>query len=166
MFSLLIPCRCNLQKLLMSMFFPKRNCMFFLLNSFKKAFRVRVTYLNIHTWKKNIKTFFVCKYDAQMNCFAVVKKLYVNERIFFFEKQIPYFQNSVQIFNLWLFHSSKNLFFTTKLVIKFEQQKIKKNPPIISENIITQTISQNFFKIGLNPNVLWRFSTRVEVSVR
>ena len=74
-----------------NVFSKEKLFIFFVLNSFKKAFRVWVTYLNIQTWKKNVKNFFVCKYDAQMSGFAVVKKALGQWKNFFFWKKNPLF---------------------------------------------------------------------------
>ena len=41
-----------------------------------------------------------------------------------------------------------------KLLIKLDRQKIKKIPHTVLETIISQIISQNFYKIGLNPEEL------------
>ena len=148
-----------------NVFSKEKLWIFFVLNSFKKAFRVWVTYLNIHTWKKNVKNFCVCKYDAQMSDFAVVKKALGQwKKFFFLKKKSVIFETVCGYLTFGDFTRPRNC--KQKLVIKIERQKIKKIPPIISENIITQIISQNFCKTGLNPNVLWRFPTRVEVSIR
>ena len=86
------------------------------------------------------------------------------KEIFFLKKKSVIFETVCGYLTFGDFTRPRNC--KQKLVIKIERQKIKKIPPIISENIITQIISQNFCKTGLNPNVLWRFPTRIEVSIR
>ena len=53
-----------------------------------------------------------------------------------------------------LFFGSKKLLFAIKLLKKLDRQKIKKIPHRVLEKIISQIISQNFCKIGLNPEEL------------
>ena len=60
----------------------------------------------------------------------------------------------VKIFNFYWFFGSEKLFFTIKLLIKLDRQKIKKIPRTVLETIISQIILQNFCKIGLNPGEL------------
>ena len=60
----------------------------------------------------------------------------------------------LEIFPFWWFYGSKKSFLTTKLLIKREIQKIKKIPHTILDKIFSQIISQNFYKIGLNPKEL------------
>ena len=86
------------------------------------------------------------------------------KEIFFLKKKSVIFETVCGYLTFGDFTRPRNC--KQKLVIKIERQKIKKILPIISENIITQIISQNFCKTGLNPNVLWRFPNRVEVSIR
>ena len=57
----------------------------------------------------------------------------------------------LEIFNFRLFFGSEKLFLTMKLLIKLDQQKIKKIPHNVLETIISQIISYDFCKIGLNP---------------
>ena len=52
------------------------------------------------------------------------------------------------------FQGFEKLFFTIKLSIKLDWQKIKKIPHAILGTIISQTISQKFCKIGLNSEEL------------
>ena len=49
---------------------------------------------------------------------------------------------------------SKKSFFTIKLLIKLDRQKIEKIPHTVLEKIISQIIPQNFYKVGLNPEEL------------
>ena len=103
--------------------------------------------------------------DAQMNGLAVVKKVPSQWKNFFWKK-IPsslllkrrsskwsaeFFMKLTgpEIFNFWWFHGSEKFFFTTKLLIKHERQKIKKILHTVLEKIISQNISQNICKIGL-----------------
>ena len=60
----------------------------------------------------------------------------------------------LEIFNFRWFFGSEKLFFTIKLLIKLDRQKIKKIPRTVLETIISQIILQNFCKIGLNPGEL------------
>ena len=46
------------------------------------------------------------------------------------------------------------MLFTTKLFIKCEQEKVNETTSTVLENIVSQIISQNFSKIGLNPKEL------------
>ena len=50
-------------------------------------------------------------------------------------------------YNFWWFYGFEKLFFTTKLLIKHKQQKIKKTQHTVKEKIISQIISQNFCKM-------------------
>ena len=58
---------------------------------------------------------------------------------------------SFKILNFRWFFGSEKLFFTTKLLIKLDRQKIKKISHTVLEKIILQIIPKNFCKIGLNP---------------
>ena len=60
----------------------------------------------------------------------------------------------LEIFNFRWFFGSEKLFFTIKLLIKLDRQKIKKIPHMVLETIISQIILQNLCKIGLNPGEL------------
>ena len=64
----------------------------------------------------------------------------------------------LEILNFRQFFGSEKLFFTIKLLIKLDRQKIKKKkkkiPHTVLETITSQIISQNFCKIGLKPKEL------------
>ena len=57
-------------------------------------------------------------------------------------------------FKFGWFWGSEKLLFTIKLSIKLDRQKIKKIPHTVLETIISQIMSQNFCKIGLNSEEL------------
>ena len=56
----------------------------------------------------------------------------------------------LEIFNFRWFFGSEKLFFTVKLLIKLDWQKIKKIPHTNLETIMSQIILQIFCKIELN----------------
>ena len=60
----------------------------------------------------------------------------------------------LEIFNFWWVFGSEKLFFTIKLLIKLDRQKIEKITHTILEKINSQIISLNFCKIGLNSEEL------------
>ena len=110
------------------------------------------------------------KNDAQISRAAVVKKPPSPWKKFFQRKVLsPLYVKTrstnrcVEIFSKkmgretfkfrWFF-SSKKLFFTIKLSIKLDQQKIKKITRNVLETIISQIILVKFYKIGLNPEEL------------
>ena len=94
------------------------------------------------------------KNAAQISGFAVAKKAPSHWNKFFFEKKIlPAYlcrcdlQNSMRIFFL-------NKWVSIKLLMKLDRQKVKKIPRSVLETIISQIVSYNFSKIGLNPEEL------------
>ena len=87
--------------------------------------------------KKNIPPAYLCGYDLQNG----VRKSFLNK----------WFSRYLSIGD---FKVSKKLFFTIKLLIKLDRQKIKKILHTVLETIISRIISQNFCKIGLNPGEL------------
>ena len=60
----------------------------------------------------------------------------------------------LEIFNFWWVFGSEKLFFTIKLLIKLDRQKIEKITHTDLEKINSQIISLNFCKIGLNSEEL------------
>ena len=80
--------------------------------------------------KKKILPFYFCRYDIQNGV-----------RKFFFKEM------GLEIFKF-------KLFFTIKLLINFDRQKIKKIPHTILETVTSQIISQNFVKKELNAEEL------------
>ena len=110
------------------------------------------------------------KKDAQMSGSAVRKKApsewkksFLKKKSFQFFSIDKIFKNvwyiflkymGLEIYNFWWFHGSEKLFFKGKLLIKPKQQKFKEISLTILDKIISQVISQNFYKIGLSPKEL------------
>ena len=129
------------------------------LNKFLKHILL-ILKLNNHLWKK----YKSIKYSAQISVFLVVKKApntwknnsQKNMSNFFVQiisskqfGEIFLKWMVLKIFNFQWFCSSEKLFFSIKLLINLNWQK---NTTL--EIIVSQVISYNFCKIGLNPKEL------------